>query len=177
MPNVTRKYQSHVIKCEAQNAVGLSADSETLDVICKHSALVWNALATHTRNSTHSTRYFSFLLSHYDSIHAHTLNHALIRIYVFKYFFVFFCLVAFSPDNWWIFVSFSVCLFRAHFQMLGLFTNNNDHQNPDPPSFIERPQSIESEIGENITMHCIVDSNPKADIIWVFDPIDRVRLY
>lgn len=46
----------------------------------------------------------------------------------------------------------------------------------DPPSFIERPQSIESEIGENITMNCVVDSNPKADIIWVFDPIDRVRV-
>lgn len=36
MPNVKRKYQNHVIKCEAQNAVGLSADSETLDVICEY---------------------------------------------------------------------------------------------------------------------------------------------
>lgn len=44
----------------------------------------------------------------------------------------------------------------------------------DPPSFIERPQNIESEMGENITMNCLVDSNPKADIVWVFDPIDRV---
>lgn len=23
-------------------------------------------------------------------------------------------------------------------------------------------------------MNCIVDSNPQADIVWVFDPIDRV---
>lgn len=44
----------------------------------------------------------------------------------------------------------------------------------DPPSFIERPQNVESEMGDNITMNCLVDSNPKADIIWVFDPIDRV---
>lgn len=44
----------------------------------------------------------------------------------------------------------------------------------DPPSFIEQPQNIESEMGENITMNCLVDSNPKADIVWVFDPIDRV---
>lgn len=44
----------------------------------------------------------------------------------------------------------------------------------DPPSFIERPQNVESEMGENITMTCLVDSNPKADIIYVFDPIDRV---
>lgn len=56
-------------------------------------------------------------------------------------------------------------------------TDNPKKKNrSDPPSFIERPQSIESELGENITMHCIVDSNPKADIVWVFDPIDRVRL-
>lgn len=55
-------------------------------------------------------------------------------------------------------------------------TTNNKHLHLDPPSFIERPQSIESEIGENITMNCVVDSNPKADIIWVFDPIDRVRV-
>lgn len=47
----------------------------------------------------------------------------------------------------------------------------------DPPSFIERPQNIETEMGENITMNCLVDSNPKADIIWVFDPIDRVRIF
>lgn len=44
----------------------------------------------------------------------------------------------------------------------------------DPPSFTERPQNVESEMGENVTMNCFVDSNPKADIIWVFDPIDRV---
>lgn len=44
----------------------------------------------------------------------------------------------------------------------------------DPPSFVERPQNVESEMGDNITMNCLVDSNPKADIIWVFDPIDRV---
>lgn len=40
MPNVTRKYQNHVVKCEAQNAVGLSADSETLDVICEYWVLL-----------------------------------------------------------------------------------------------------------------------------------------
>lgn len=44
----------------------------------------------------------------------------------------------------------------------------------DPPSFNERQQNVESEMGDNITMNCLVDSNPKADIVWVFDPIDRV---
>lgn len=44
----------------------------------------------------------------------------------------------------------------------------------DPPTFIERPDNVEAEIGQNITINCIVDSNPKADIIFVFDPIDRV---
>lgn len=48
------------------------------------------------------------------------------------------------------------------------------YESIDPPSFLERPQNIESEMGENITMNCLVDSNPKADIVWVFDPIDRV---
>ncbi|XP_031627812.1 irregular chiasm C-roughest protein-like isoform X2 [Contarinia nasturtii] len=75
---VTRKHQNFVVKCEAQNVVGLSAATETLDVIY-------------------------------------------------------------------------------------------------PPSFIERPQNVETEMGENITMSCHVDSNPKADIIWVFDPIDRIN--
>lgn len=39
IPNVTRKYQNYVVKCEAQNVVGLSADSETLDVICMYAFL------------------------------------------------------------------------------------------------------------------------------------------
>lgn len=32
--SVTRKHQNYVVKCEAQNVVGLSAATETLDVIC-----------------------------------------------------------------------------------------------------------------------------------------------
>lgn len=32
--NVTRDYQSSVVKCVVQNSVGISSDSETLDVIC-----------------------------------------------------------------------------------------------------------------------------------------------
>lgn len=35
LPNVTRKYHDAIIKCEVQNAVGRSQESETLSVICK----------------------------------------------------------------------------------------------------------------------------------------------
>lgn len=34
IPSVTRKHQHFVVKCEAQNEVGLSAATETLNVIC-----------------------------------------------------------------------------------------------------------------------------------------------
>lgn len=44
----------------------------------------------------------------------------------------------------------------------------------DPPSFVRRPQNIQADLLENITLVCIVDANPPPDIIWVFDPIDRV---
>lgn len=44
----------------------------------------------------------------------------------------------------------------------------------DPPSFKYRPENVEAEMNENITLSCIVDANPPPDIIWVFDPIDRV---
>lgn len=46
--------------------------------------------------------------------------------------------------------------------------------NLDPPSFKYRPENVEAEMNENITLSCIVDANPPPDIIWVFDPIDRV---
>lgn len=44
----------------------------------------------------------------------------------------------------------------------------------DPPSFVRRPHNIQADSQENITLVCIVDANPTPDIIWVFDPIDRV---
>lgn len=45
----------------------------------------------------------------------------------------------------------------------------------DPPSFKYRPENVEAELNENITLSCLVDANPSPDIIWVFDPIDRVN--
>lgn len=33
--NVTRDYQNHILKCVAQNEIGVSSDSETFDIICK----------------------------------------------------------------------------------------------------------------------------------------------
>lgn len=34
--NVTRRNQNAIVKCEAQNLVGISSDTETLDIICKY---------------------------------------------------------------------------------------------------------------------------------------------
>lgn len=33
---MTRKFQNTIVKCEAQNEVGISSDSESFDVICKY---------------------------------------------------------------------------------------------------------------------------------------------
>jgi len=33
--NVTRKFHDAIVKCEVQNSVGKSEDSETLDISCK----------------------------------------------------------------------------------------------------------------------------------------------
>ncbi|KAG4072903.1 hypothetical protein HA402_006583 [Bradysia odoriphaga] len=75
--NVTRDYQNFIVKCVAQNAVGISSDSETLDVIYQ-------------------------------------------------------------------------------------------------PTFIKRPTNVEADIDEIVYLYCEVDANPPSEIIWVFDPIDRV---
>lgn len=42
--NVTRDYQNSVVKCVVQNSVGISSDSETLDVICMFAFLSLNSL-------------------------------------------------------------------------------------------------------------------------------------
>lgn len=34
--NVTRKFHDAIVKCEVQNSVGKSEDSETLDISCKY---------------------------------------------------------------------------------------------------------------------------------------------
>lgn len=44
---------------------------------------------------------------------------------------------------------------------------------PDAPSFKEAPKSIEADNGEKINLACDADGNP-LEIIWVYDPIDKV---
>lgn len=44
----------------------------------------------------------------------------------------------------------------------------------DQPTFTRRPQNQEADDQEPITLHCEVDANPMPEIVWVFDPIDRV---
>ncbi|XP_030386521.1 irregular chiasm C-roughest protein [Scaptodrosophila lebanonensis] len=42
------------------------------------------------------------------------------------------------------------------------------------PSFKQRPQSIEADIGSVVSLYCEVDSNPQPDIVWIQHPSDRV---
>lgn len=46
----------------------------------------------------------------------------------------------------------------------------------DQPSFIRLPESVEADDQLEVTLNCEVTSNPIPDIVWVFDPIDRVSL-
>lgn len=43
----------------------------------------------------------------------------------------------------------------------------------DAPVFKEAPKSIEANSGEKVNLACDVDGNP-LEIIWVYDPIDKV---
>lgn len=45
---------------------------------------------------------------------------------------------------------------------------------PDQPTFLKRPKNAEADIDETVYLFCEVDANPPSEIIWVFDPIDRV---
>ncbi|SPP88525.1 irregular chiasm C-roughest protein [Drosophila guanche] len=42
------------------------------------------------------------------------------------------------------------------------------------PSFRQRPQSLEADIGSVVSLSCEVDSNPQPDIVWIQHPSDRV---
>lgn len=46
--------------------------------------------------------------------------------------------------------------------------------NADQPSFIRLPENVEADDQSEVTLSCEVTSNPIPDIVWVFDPIDRV---
>lgn len=46
----------------------------------------------------------------------------------------------------------------------------------DQPSFIRIPENVEADDQSEVTLRCEVTSNPIPDIVWVFDPIDRVSL-
>ncbi|KAH8387389.1 hypothetical protein KR093_006873 [Drosophila rubida] len=42
------------------------------------------------------------------------------------------------------------------------------------PSFKQRPQSLEADVGSVVSLSCEVDSNPLAEIVWIQHPSDRV---
>ncbi|KAH8241658.1 hypothetical protein KR038_006922 [Drosophila bunnanda] len=42
------------------------------------------------------------------------------------------------------------------------------------PSFRQRPQSLEADIGSVVSLSCEVDSNPQPEIVWIQHPSDRV---
>lgn len=44
------------------------------------------------------------------------------------------------------------------------------------PIFKTRPKSMEADIGATVTLICDVDGNPAPEIVWIFDPSDRVRI-
>jgi hypothetical protein len=35
---------------------------------------------------------------------------------------------------------------------------------------------VEADVGATVVMTCDVDGNPQADIVWIYDPKDRVRV-
>lgn len=45
----------------------------------------------------------------------------------------------------------------------------------DPPVFKQLPKSVEAEDEDEVELECEVDGNP-LEIVWVHDPIDRVRI-
>ncbi|XP_016981202.1 irregular chiasm C-roughest protein [Drosophila rhopaloa] len=42
------------------------------------------------------------------------------------------------------------------------------------PSFRQRPQSMEADVGSVVSLGCEVDSNPQPEIVWIQHPSDRV---
>ncbi|KAM8721568.1 hypothetical protein ACLKA7_007449 [Drosophila subpalustris] len=42
------------------------------------------------------------------------------------------------------------------------------------PSFKQRPQSMEADVGSVVSLNCEVDSNPQPEIVWIQHPSDRV---
>lgn len=42
------------------------------------------------------------------------------------------------------------------------------------PAFREKPKAIEADVGNAVTLRCDVDGNPKPEIVWIFDPPERV---
>lgn len=49
-----------------------------------------------------------------------------------------------------------------------MFTSNNTSCIcPDPPSFRNRPQDVEAEIGKSVTLSCDVDGYPAPEIEWL----------
>lgn len=60
-------------------------------------------------------------------------------------------------------------LFAVHTQTIHVF-----HTLSDQPTFLKQPTNVEADIDETVYLYCEVDSNPPSEIIWVFDPIDRV---
>nr|AAM75049.1 RE01586p [Drosophila melanogaster] len=42
------------------------------------------------------------------------------------------------------------------------------------PSFRQRPQSMEADVGSVVSLTCEVDSNPQPEIVWIQHPSDRV---
>lgn len=44
------------------------------------------------------------------------------------------------------------------------------------PAFKTKPQSVEADLGNTVTLSCDVDGNPSPEIVWIFDPTERVIL-
>ncbi|XP_039499336.1 irregular chiasm C-roughest protein isoform X1 [Drosophila santomea] len=42
------------------------------------------------------------------------------------------------------------------------------------PSFRQRPQSMEADVGSVVSLTCEVDSNPQPEVVWIQHPSDRV---
>lgn len=56
-----------------------------------------------------------------------------------------------------------------------VFNNPPSLSPPDQPFFTQRPENIEADSQDEITLACEVDGNPLPEIVWVFDPSDRVN--